>query len=48
MYCIKCGAWIDEEKQICKGCGEQYKDIAGRKQWLLEKFKVTDDESSKK
>lgn len=48
MYCTKCGALIDETNRVCRGCGEQYNDIASKKQSELEKFKVTDDEYSKK
>ncbi len=48
MYCTKCGALIDESDRVCKGCGEAYGDIASKKQSELDKFKVTDDESSKK
>ena len=48
MYCTKCGALIEESSRVCRSCGEAYGDIVSKKQSELEKFKVTDDESSKK
>lgn len=48
MYCTKCGALIDENECVCKECGERCNDIVSKKQSELDKFKVTDDESSKK
>ncbi|MBQ8784088.1 MAG: hypothetical protein IJZ57_10020 [Clostridia bacterium] len=49
MYCTKCGALVDEESLVCKGCGEPHGDVALRKESELKKFnEVTDDESSKK